>query len=75
MLLQTLDAYILLESPYPVGKKVVAVRQQAQMVAKTGPKSWRPVPLSEVDIPDRMFYAFAKLNLLNMHAKRICTLG
>ena len=47
-LLQTLDAYILLESPYPVGKEVVAVRQQAQMVAKTGPKSWRPVPLSEV---------------------------
>lgn len=47
-LLQTLDAYILLESPYPEGKLVAAVKQEAQMVAKTGPNSWRPVPLSEV---------------------------
>lgn len=44
----TLDAYLLLENPYPEGKRVVAVQQTAQMVAKTGPKSWRPVPLSEL---------------------------
>jgi len=44
----TLDAYILLANPYPVGKEVTVTRQEAQLVAKTGHKSWRPVPLSEV---------------------------
>jgi hypothetical protein len=44
----TLDANILLQNPYPVGKEVTVLRQEAQLIAKTGHNSWRPVPLSEV---------------------------
>jgi len=44
----TLDAYILLANPYPPGKQLAVLRQEAQLVAKTGDGTWRPVPLSEV---------------------------